>query len=171
MKSIDVVLSPAGVEDPLIHIVSINGTSFNIAIQLKGIVLLGEPSGGSEYRKFNLDIEAAIDTLDPNNKKSIVQLIKSAICSDAGDITSGNYSIKNIAYSGVDYCILYYLILKQYPDDACSPMVSNMMPVFDKLISAAKIQIDKNQISQTIEQLIPTNLERDVYPSYTSWHW
>jgi hypothetical protein len=154
MKSIDVVLSPAGVEDPLVHIVSINDTPFNIAIQLKGIVLLGEPSGGSEYRKFNLDIEAVVDILDPNNKKSIVQLIKSAICSDAGDIASGNYSVKNIAYSGVDYCILYYLISNQYPDDACSPMVANMVSVFDKLIRTAKIQIDEKQISQTIERLI-----------------
>jgi hypothetical protein len=156
MKSIDIVISPVGVEDPLIHIVSINGVHFNIAIQLKAVVLLGECTDKFEYRGINLDVEAVFDRLDSNT--SVIETIRRAICSEDGDILSDGGSIKNVAYRGVEFCIIYYLILKYRPLNEETTIRDCIIKVIDGLLKKKAVHINESDARGLVTQIL--NIQR-----------
>lgn len=109
----DFIITPFGVEDPKIHTIAVNDQLFNIAIEMKTIVLLGASfnSVNSEYRKFNMNSQTIKEVFRTNKtfldlKKLITGLMKK----DA--LVHENNTLKNVAYQGIDYMLVYYIILK-----------------------------------------------------------
>lgn len=115
-------ISPVGVEDPRIHIISVNNISINIAIELRSVVLLGASinSVNSEYRSFNLSIGVVNELMkSSSNKDPVFKLynqVKQSIDSKIKKQTLSldNIELKSITYNGIDYAIIYYLLIKRH---------------------------------------------------------
>lgn len=123
MESKDILLVPHGSETPQLHTLSINDKIFNIAIELKTITLLGPSLNtvNSEYRKFNLNTKRTEHLFNNNsdnvelNKlyKRLHTLMKSKI-KKATTLKSRSNTLKNITHRGLQYGMIYYLLLKRY---------------------------------------------------------
>ncbi len=116
MEIKDAFISPVGVEHPRIHSVLVNGMLFNIAIELQSVVLLGASinSLNSEYRQFNLDAQIVHNLLRERGDHQMIKFfhrIKHAIDNKIKKdlLTVDNNEIKNVAYDGISYVIIYYL--------------------------------------------------------------
>lgn len=118
MKSNDIVISPVGAEEPNIHTVSVNGIPFNVAIQLELIVLVGEAI--NEQRLLSVDARtmARLFQYSSDNKtmnsffRGVMHKVEKRIVDHT--ITDGDTKVENIAYDGIKYFVVYYLLIKHY---------------------------------------------------------
>lgn len=108
----DVVVSPRGVERPIIHIVAVNNNLINIAYELESIILLGVPHDDTDYRPFNVDVRVARFLMGKETKG--VQSFNRARARMSKALKPGS-RISNIAHQGVDYLLIYYFLSKHKP--------------------------------------------------------
>ena len=156
MENNDIPISPVGVEDPKIYKISINGIIFIIAIELKLITLVGASinSVNSEYRQFNLDARVINSLLkfQSANKQAnaIFQKVKKSIDSKTkkGTIVSDGVEISEVAYKGIDYSIIYYLLIKylnyseeQFVNLNSFTAIVPYLGAYDKILRTDKIHI------------------------------
>ena len=157
MDTNDVPISPVGVEDPKIHIISVNDVLINVAIELQLIVLVGASisSVNSEYRQFNLDVRVVNELkrgLVANKQvNAFFQKVKRAIDAKTKKqtISLDGIEMKNVAYDGIDYAIIYYLLIKKfgYTEEQFVTLNSftTLIPfvkLFDKILSADKLHLN-----------------------------
>ena len=169
MENNDIPLSPVGVEDPNIHTIAVNGLHFNIAIELKLIVLLGASinSINSEYRQFNVDARLTNQLIKlqcPDKQiNKFFQTIKKAIDSNIkkGVLIQEQNELSNIAHKGIDYAIIYFLLLKHlnYREEEFVNLNSftTIIPyldMFDKIINSDKIVISSAQLKAFADFLL-----------------
>lgn len=162
MKTKDFVISPVGVEDPKLHSVAINDQLINAAIELRGMVLIGASynSINSEYRRFNAKVSVC-NQLMKNNKlyNQFKKIVFAEIKKDSLKI--GNNEIKNVMYHGLDYLILYYLLLKSIDSMENQLIAMNsfttfapMVIMFDQLTEQAGIKLSQTELSSLMSNLI-----------------
>lgn len=156
MDTKDVIISPVGVEDPNIHTISVNGILYNVAIELQLITLVGASviSVNSEYRQFNLDTRIIKKLLkyDTDNKQAnkLFQRVKLSIESKMKKdvLNYDKVELKNIAYNGIDYVIVYYLLLRgfAYTEENFVTLnqftaIGPLLSVFDKILRNDNISL------------------------------
>ena len=156
MDANNIIVSSLGVEDPKVHIISVNGNTFNVAIELQMVILIGASviSVNSEYRQFNLDSNVVNQLLNNNssnkNADKLYHRIKKAIESKmkSNTITVGKTELKNVAFRGIDYAIIYYLLIKFYGYSEAHLVTlnsfTNVIPVldiFDNILKSQKVQL------------------------------
>lgn len=114
----EIIISRVGVEEPNLHTISINGVLSIVAIELELVVLLGSSinSVNSEYRQFNLDtrVISKVFKLNTDNRQinSFFGSIMKKLTKDVVKI--GKTEIKNVAYQGLNYAVIYYLLIKRF---------------------------------------------------------
>ena len=164
----DIPISPVGVENPRIHTISVNGNSFNVAIELQSITLLGASfnSVNTEYRQFNLDNKATKELFNSSNTKpshmvlfhQLKKLIDAKTKKNA--IIIGDIEVTNVAYRGIDYAIIYYLLIKKfrYSEEQFVTLNSftNVIPIislFDKIVNTERIKLNHEDLKSFAQQL------------------
>lgn len=162
MERTDTLISPVGVEDPVLHTISVNDVLYNVAIELKLIVMLGASiaSTNSEYREFNLDIQIVSQVFKCNTKNKNINLwlkrIYTAIKSNEKNdtITGNDTEIKNITVHGLDYTIMYYLLIKRYSfsEQQCGAL--NAFSTFQPVLDLFDIILKEKKVA-----LIPADLK------------
>ena len=151
----DVIISRAAAEEPNLHTISVNGMLSNIAIELELIVLLGSSinSVNSEYRRFNVDVRIMEQVFKRNtdNKEinKFYEKVRSRIESkqQKDTIKIGKTELKNVAYKGLDYAIVYYLLIKRFKfteehfvDLNSFTMIIPMIKLFDQILTDLPMQ-------------------------------
>ncbi len=169
MESKDVVISPVGVEDPIIYTIMINELSFNVAIQLKNIILIGASinSVNSEYRQFNANtssVELVLKSATADKRlfqfyyrirKCITATMKKDI------ITFENDSLQAVTNKSIDFAIIYFLILKrfsfteeQYVNMNSFTNIVPVMTMFDKILSSKHIRIGAADLRAFVDYIL-----------------
>lgn len=169
MESKDIVISPVGVEDPIIHTISINDLTFNVGIQLKSIILVGASinSVNSEYRQFNLNCESTEKIFkSATTDKRLWQFyhkVKNTITASMkkDSITFENDVLKNITQKGIEFAILYYLILKrfnfseeQYVNMNSFTSIVPVLTMFEKMLVAKHYRIVAADLRAFVDYLL-----------------
>lgn len=135
MHSYDIVISPMGFEDPKIHIVSINNSNLNVAIELRRITLIGEPRNENRQLSVNTaTIKKIFKNDSENNSANILfYTIMKKVETQMVDhkLIVNETIIKNIAYDGLPFLVVYYLLSKHFK----VPYVNDLIiKTFDKVI-------------------------------------
>lgn len=156
MDTNNIIVSCLGVEDPRVHIISVNGNTFNVAIELQMVVLIGASinSVNSEYRQFNLDanvVNQLFKNASTNNHADkMFHQIKKALESKmkSNTITLNNAELKNVAFRGIDYAIIYYILIKFYGYSESHFVTLNaftivipVLDMFDAILKSEKIHL------------------------------
>ena len=146
----DVIISRVAAEEPNLHTISVNGILSNMAIELELIVLLGSSinSVNSEYRRFNVDVRIMEQVFKRNtdNKEinKFYEKVKSRIESkqQKDTIKIGKTELKNVAYKGLDYALVYYLLIKRFKftedhfvDLNSFTIIIPMIKLFDQILT------------------------------------
>lgn len=161
MKSKDIILSPVGVEDVQMHIISVNDHLFNIGIELKGVVLIGASynSINSEYRPFNAYVSKVKELFKTNKlfaatRKNILMHMKK------DELIVGSDSFKSINTCGLSYAIIYYLTIKAYGYTENQFITMNsfttimpMISMFDELLQEKKFNPTPNELKSFVKDL------------------
>ncbi|KAG7394169.1 hypothetical protein PHYBOEH_005563 [Phytophthora boehmeriae] len=156
MEAKDVVISPVSIEDPIIHIIAINDLSFNIAIELSTTTLLGASinSVNSEYRQFNLNGDSVNRIFKSTADKRLSQLFHRARKSLTSTMKKDTIafekdSLRSVTHRGIDYAIMYYLILKrfnfteeQYVNMNSFTNVVPILTMFDRILDTRLVTSD-----------------------------
>jgi len=120
METKDILLSTVGSEEPIIHIMSINGVNINIGYELQNITLVGASlqSVNSEYRMININTHALKSLLAGDQKQNgrAFYTAKKKIDSSLKNntLTADKNTISGITINGLDIAIIYYLMSKYF---------------------------------------------------------
>ena len=169
MNTNDIPLSPVGVEDPKIHTIAVDGVLFNVAIELQLIAMIGASinSVSSEYRQFNSNCQKINNLFrneSPNKQASkLFHGIKKTIYAKVknGVLTEGGIELKDIAYSGIDYTIIYFLLMKHHGYNEEQFVILNsfavIIPVFhifDKILHVANAHVSAVDLKSFSEYIL-----------------
>ncbi len=140
MESKDILLSTSSSEEPLVHIVSVNGIHLQVGYQLSNITLMGASlqSVNSEYRMINLN-SVELRKLIAGDLKQYKVFYDAKKKLDAalknGTISSGKDEVKRITLYAIDYALIYYLacVFFRYNEANIINMnkFSSVIPLFD----------------------------------------
>lgn len=113
----EIVISNRGVERPISHIIAVNDKLINIAYELEAIVLLGAPLANTDRRLFNIDVRIARYLLGKESNgvfnRARAKLLKAMNTQEV--LTIKGNTISNVAYHGIEYFLIYYLLCKHKP--------------------------------------------------------
>lgn len=161
MKSKDIILSPVGVEDVQMYTIAVNDHLFNIAIELKGVILIGASynSINSEYRPFNAHVSRAREVMKSNK---IYVAVKKHIASQMtkDELSIGSDTLKIITTHSLGYAIMYYLTVKAYGYTENQFITMNsfttimpMITMFDELLEQKKVKITQIELKSFAKDL------------------
>ncbi len=170
METTDILLSTVGAEEPVMHIISIDGTTLNIAYELQNITLIGSSlqSVNSEYRMFNVNtktLKSLFNKLQDSKGKLFYDIQKKIDTNIKNNsILFEKKELKRVTTHGIDLVIIYYLMCKHFKYKEAELINLNrfslIIPLFkilDKIIGS----IHADQLSDFINYIMFFNEHAD----------